>query len=182
MGVSEEDSHRACAAHVIYLQWVASPILNHRWLTLAGLCIVMGIVAITAPFSTVSDIQIAFSLAAATNLVFTALTGKSIYAIAHIQCWKARPAGRILWIRHAASHVGLDRTLRSRYNTAIGIMYDFYIVVSTSDMITRLESGAIYCIGAIFMATVMLYDPEIFNIGLSIGKQLVVSPDSFRLI
>ncbi|KAJ7933041.1 hypothetical protein B0H13DRAFT_1856641 [Mycena leptocephala] len=67
-------------------------------------------------------------LAAATNLVLTALT---------------------------ASHVGFDRTLRSRYNMAIGII---------------LESGAIYCITAIFLVIIASqYEPEIYNIGIGIG-------------
>ncbi|KAJ7929729.1 hypothetical protein B0H13DRAFT_2538763 [Mycena leptocephala] len=111
---------------------------------------VMGIVRATALNGAVEDvIQITFGLAAATNL--------------------AGSAGRILWIRRAALHVGLDRTLCSRYTTAIGII---------------LESGAIYCIAAIFLViTVSLHDPEIFNIGigiglgieLGIGEQLIVS-------
>jgi hypothetical protein len=64
-------------------------------------------------------------------------------------------------------------------------MYDFilYCLVSP-DMFSRLESGAIYCIAAIFLViTVSLHDPEIFNIGigiglgieLGIGEQLIVS-------
>jgi hypothetical protein len=85
----------------------------------------MGIVGAIVFPGTVNDVmaQITFGLVAATNIVLTALTGKSVYSIVDIQCLKSRSAGRILWIRRAASHVGLDCTLRSRYNTAIGVMY-----------------------------------------------------------
>ncbi|KAJ7932985.1 hypothetical protein B0H13DRAFT_1856595 [Mycena leptocephala] len=125
--------------------------------------IVVGIVeSATGKFISISDLQITLSLAAATNLVLTAFTGKSIYSTVYIQCSKPPSAGRILWIQRAASHVGLDRTLRSRYNMAIGII---------------LESGAIYCITAIFLViTVSLYDEETFVIGLSISQQTIVSP------
>jgi hypothetical protein len=49
-------------------------------------------------------------------------------------------------------------------------------------MFSRLESGAIYCLAAIFIAvTVSLDDPNIYNIGIGIAQQLIVSPGSFRL-
>ncbi|KAJ7879175.1 hypothetical protein B0H13DRAFT_1892325 [Mycena leptocephala] len=115
---------------------------------------VMGIMG-AATFS-INDVQITLSLAAAANLVLTALTGKP-----------AHSAGRILWIRRAASHVGLDRTLRSRYDTAIGII---------------LESGAIYCITAIFLGIASLYDSEIYSIGLSIAHQLINIIPMFTLV
>ncbi|KAJ7929670.1 hypothetical protein B0H13DRAFT_2310307 [Mycena leptocephala] len=106
---------------------------------------VMGILGATI-FIDVVTRQMIVSPAAATNLVLTALTGKS----------------------RAASHVGLDRTLRSRYNTAIRLI---------------IESGAIYCITAIFLViTAALYDEEIYNAGSGIAQQLIVSPGHFRLI
>lgn len=41
------------------------------------------------------------------------------------KCWSWRndSAGRILWVRHEESLVGLDDAARLRYNRAIGIMY-----------------------------------------------------------
>jgi hypothetical protein len=66
---------------------------------------------------------------------------------------------------------------------AIGIMYEFILHCLSSDMFSRLESGAIYCIMAILLdIAVSLCDDEIYYIGVSIGEQLIVSPDSFRLI
>jgi hypothetical protein len=57
---------------------------------LADVCVVVGIAAaVTGPsfiISDLRDLQIAASLAAATNTVITALTGKSVYSIVHIQC------------------------------------------------------------------------------------------------
>ncbi|KAJ7933023.1 hypothetical protein B0H13DRAFT_2307302 [Mycena leptocephala] len=91
----------------------------------------MGIVGATVFDGAAGMTQITFGLAAATNLVLTALTG-------------------------------------NRYNIAIGL---------------KLESGAIYCIGAIFLIiTVSLHDSEIYDIGIGITQQLMVSSDSFRLI
>ncbi|KAJ7854769.1 hypothetical protein B0H13DRAFT_2358338 [Mycena leptocephala] len=117
-------------------------------LTLFTLAVGIGVGIVesaTGRFISISDLQITLSLAAATNL--------------------PPSAGRILWIQRAASRVGLDRTLRSRYNMAIGII---------------LESGAIYCITAIFLViTVSLYDEEIFVVGLSIAQQMIVSPDCY---
>ncbi|KAJ7897020.1 hypothetical protein B0H13DRAFT_1884784 [Mycena leptocephala] len=53
----------------------------------------------------IQDTIIMFGLAAATNVVLTALT-----------------AGRILWMRREASHILADKTLRPRYNVAIRLM------------------------------------------------------------
>ncbi|KAJ7906172.1 hypothetical protein B0H13DRAFT_2021462 [Mycena leptocephala] len=77
--------------------------------------------------------RITCSLGAATNLILTGFT-----------------AGRILWIQQAASHIGLDNTLRSRYNTAVGII---------------LESGAIYCVAAIFLVITVSLDGGFFYLG-----------------
>jgi hypothetical protein len=45
-------------------------------------------------------------------------------------------------------------------------------------MISRLESGAIYCITAIFLViTASLDDLEIFNTGVAIAGQIIVSED-----
>ncbi|KAJ7132581.1 hypothetical protein C8R44DRAFT_774210 [Mycena epipterygia] len=72
------------------------------------------------------DATITYGLAAATNVVLTALT-----------------AGRILWIRRDASHIPVDKshipvdkTVCPRYNMAIRLI---------------LESGVIYCIAAIVL-------------------------------
>jgi beta-lactamase class A len=54
-------------------------------MALAGSCVVMGILAATI-FTGAVTRQIIVSLAAATNLLLTALTGKSVYSIVHIQC------------------------------------------------------------------------------------------------
>ncbi|KAJ7664739.1 hypothetical protein B0H17DRAFT_1091516, partial [Mycena rosella] len=67
------------------------------------------------------DATITYGLAAATNVVLTALTGNL-------------SSGRILWMRRDASHIPVDKTLRPRYNMAIRL---------------TLESGVIYCIAAI---------------------------------
>jgi hypothetical protein len=142
----------------------------------------MGIVWVTVFDGAVNATRIIFVLAAATNLVLTALTGKSVSSNVNIQL-KARSAGRILWIRHAASHVGLDCTIRSRYNTTIGLMYDyiFYCLISP-DMTSRLESGAIYCLAVIFLVVaVSLNDLEFYYIGLGIAEQLIVSIGHSRL-
>ncbi|KAJ7929718.1 hypothetical protein B0H13DRAFT_1963720 [Mycena leptocephala] len=99
---------------------------------------VTGIVgAATQPLS-VSDIRISDSLAVATNLFLTGST-----------------AGRIIWIRHAASYVGFDTTVRSRYTTAIGI---------------------------ILVVTVSLNDPGIYDIGSGIAQQLINIIPTFTLV
>ncbi|KAF7328754.1 hypothetical protein MVEN_02504100 [Mycena venus] len=67
-------------------------------------------------------------------------------------------AGRILWIRRAAAHVTLDSTVRSRYSRAIVIL---------------LESGAVYCIAAIFGVISVSLNNEIWSIGYGIGQQLL---------
>ncbi|KAJ7847731.1 hypothetical protein B0H14DRAFT_3453606 [Mycena olivaceomarginata] len=71
----------------------------------------------------------------------------------------ALTAGRILWIRRAASRVGLDTKVRGRYSTAMRIV---------------LESGAIACMAAIIMAiTVSLPDKELYDIMFGIGQQAI---------
>jgi hypothetical protein len=55
-------------------------------MALVGFCVVMGIVTSAAAIFSFRDLQITISLAAATNLVLTALTGKSVYTNVHIQC------------------------------------------------------------------------------------------------
>ncbi|KAF7328271.1 MYND-type domain-containing protein [Mycena venus] len=85
------------------------------------------------------DATIMFGLAAATNVVLTALT-----------------AGRILWMRRAASHIPVDKTLRLRYNMAIRLI---------------LESGAIYCIGAIVMLIVSLGAAE--NTSAAVAQSVI---------
>ncbi|KAF7333857.1 hypothetical protein MVEN_02342700 [Mycena venus] len=57
--------------------------------------------------TSITNAQIPFGLAAATNIVLTALT-----------------AGRILWIQRQSSHVGRGNTYRSHYNRAIGIILE----------------------------------------------------------
>ncbi|KAF8146404.1 hypothetical protein K438DRAFT_509683 [Mycena galopus ATCC 62051] len=82
----------------------------------------------------------AIILAAITNLAITALT-----------------AGRILWIRRAASHVALDRTIRGRYTRTIVVI---------------LESGASYCVVSIFLAISTSLNGEIFSIAAGIGPRM----------
>ncbi|KAJ7882451.1 hypothetical protein B0H13DRAFT_2344658 [Mycena leptocephala] len=94
---------------------------------------------ILGTFTDVVTRQMIVSLAAATNLVLTALTGN----------WS-------------------DIMDPARYNTAIKLI---------------IESGAIYCITAIFLViTAALYDEEIYNAGSGIAQQLIVSPGHFSLI
>jgi len=94
------------------------------------------------PVNAIQDIRIPYSLGVATNLVLTTIT-----------------AGRILWIRRAASHVDLDNAFRRRYNRAIVII---------------LESGAVYCIVGIFLfIAVSLRNEEIYDIGYGVGQQLL---------
>ncbi|KAJ7854771.1 hypothetical protein B0H13DRAFT_1903516 [Mycena leptocephala] len=47
----------------------------------------------------------------------------------------------------------------------------------------KLESGAIYCITAIFLViTVSLYDPEIYNTGIGVAQQLINIIPTFTLV
>lgn len=89
----------------------------------------VGIGSSVARDSAVGDKRIPFSLAIATNLVLTSLTGNfldlSTFS-AHPIAW---PAGRILWIRRAASLVAVDNTFSNRYNRAIGLMYEFKVII-----------------------------------------------------
>ncbi|KAJ7873957.1 hypothetical protein B0H13DRAFT_2552114 [Mycena leptocephala] len=101
--------------------------------------------------TSITNAQIPFGLAAATNLVLTALT-----------------AGRILWILRQSSHVGRDNTYRSRYNRAIGII---------------LESGAIYCIAALFLLIAASQDNmNIFTVGFAIEQQLLIIIPTLTLV
>ncbi|KAJ7888655.1 hypothetical protein B0H14DRAFT_2693336 [Mycena olivaceomarginata] len=95
--------------------------------------------------------QIVYSLSMATHLVLTALT-----------------AGRILWIRHATSCVGVDSTLRVRCNRAIGLI---------------LESGAIYCVAIIVLLfSLSVKDFEAFAIELGFTSQLLNIIPTFTLV
>ncbi|KAJ7710101.1 hypothetical protein B0H14DRAFT_3022275 [Mycena olivaceomarginata] len=101
--------------------------------------------------TSITNAQIPFGLAAATNLVLTALT-----------------AGRILWILRQSSHVGRDNTYRRRYNRATGII---------------LESGAIYCIAAIFLLIAASQDNmDIFTVGFAVEQQLLIIIPTFTLV
>ncbi|KAJ7893451.1 hypothetical protein B0H14DRAFT_2684994 [Mycena olivaceomarginata] len=79
----------------------------------------------------------------------------------------ASTAGRILWILRDASHVTLGDTFRSRYNTAIEVI---------------LESGAIYCLAAIFVVIGYSLNPEIFHIAFGIVQQLLNIIPTFTLV
>jgi hypothetical protein len=68
MGIPKEDTPRACAAHTIYLRWVAFPTLNYCWMALVGFCVVVGIVASAAAKFSTSTLQITLSMSAVTNL------------------------------------------------------------------------------------------------------------------
>ncbi|KAF8187928.1 hypothetical protein K438DRAFT_2019442 [Mycena galopus ATCC 62051] len=107
-------------------------------------------VGILPPGTAVSDVRIPFSLGAATTIVLTALTG-----------------GRILWIRHAASHVALDRKFRSRCKRAIVLI---------------LESGAVYCTAAIFLVISAPLNREIYSVGYGIGQQVLNIIPTFTLV
>ncbi|KAJ7215938.1 hypothetical protein GGX14DRAFT_562384 [Mycena pura] len=103
------------------------------------------------------DATIMYGLAAVTNVVLTTLT-----------------AGRILWMRRAASHVPVDKTLRLRYNTAIRLI---------------LESGVIYCIGAIVMLIASLGAAENTSVGatqsvilMAIAQPLLNIVPTFTLV
>ncbi|KAJ7775858.1 hypothetical protein B0H14DRAFT_3588132 [Mycena olivaceomarginata] len=116
----------------------------------------VAVVGIVACVNDVTDTRIPLILGAATNLVLTALTVLS-----------GRPAGRIFWIRRAASHVALGSTFRSRYNRAIGLI---------------VESGAVYCIVAMFLVISSSLNREIFSIGVGIGQQLMNIIPTFTLV
>ncbi|KAJ7913715.1 hypothetical protein B0H13DRAFT_2326103 [Mycena leptocephala] len=96
-----------------------------------------------------ADIRIAYGLTIATNLVLTTLI-----------------AGRIMWIRRAASFVGLDKTLRERYNRAMGMI---------------LESGAIYCVGVIAVIAI-INDPTVYNAAWGAMGQLMNIIPTFSLV
>ncbi|KAF8146417.1 hypothetical protein K438DRAFT_1869684 [Mycena galopus ATCC 62051] len=76
-------------------------------------------------------------------------------------------AGRLLWIRRAAASVGLDSTFRIRCNRAIGII---------------LESGAIYCIAAIFLLITESDAREAYVIGLGFLSHLLNIIPTFSLV
>ncbi|KAF8184061.1 hypothetical protein K438DRAFT_1937353 [Mycena galopus ATCC 62051] len=89
------------------------------------------VVILGAKSTSTTPARISVGFAAMTNGVLTALT-----------------AGRIMWIWHQSSHVGLHIPYRSRYGRAIGLI---------------LESGAIYCAAAIFLL-ITVSTTEIFDI------------------
>ncbi|KAJ6566295.1 hypothetical protein B0H19DRAFT_1373939 [Mycena capillaripes] len=75
------------------------------------------------------DATITYGLAAATNVVLTALT-----------------AGRILWMRRDASHIPVDKTLRPRYNMAIRLTLEsgvIYCIAAIVLLITSLGAAKI---------------------------------------
>ncbi|KAJ7734964.1 hypothetical protein B0H14DRAFT_2995237 [Mycena olivaceomarginata] len=110
--------------------------------------LVAGILAIM-PESHV-DIRIGYGLCAATNLLLTAFI-----------------AGRILWVRHLSSHVGLDNTLRSRYNVVLKLI---------------LESGAIYSVTAILLIITPTLEPWVYNVVVCIAHQLLNIIPTFTLV
>ncbi|KAJ7666782.1 hypothetical protein DFH06DRAFT_1126839 [Mycena polygramma] len=98
-----------------------------------------------------THIQVMLGLAALTNIVLTGLT-----------------IGRILWVRRAATHLGLEKTIRVRYNTAAAIILEF---------------GAIYCGVAVFLfVTASLNDERIFNIGTGVAVELLNIIPTFTLV
>ncbi|KAF7340744.1 hypothetical protein MSAN_02102800 [Mycena sanguinolenta] len=125
-------------------------IWEYRWkiVVLPGLCMlsifVIGILGATTGLR-YTEPQIVYGLGAATNLILTALTGE------------ARAAGRLLWIRGTTSRYGVNNAFRARCNRAIGMV---------------LESGAIYCIAAIFiLITASINAPETYFIELGFIAQ-----------
>ncbi|KAJ7798487.1 hypothetical protein B0H14DRAFT_2906542 [Mycena olivaceomarginata] len=110
--------------------------------------LVAGILAIM-PESHV-DIRIVYGLCAATNLLLTTFI-----------------AGRILWVRRLSSHVGLDNTLRSRYNVVLKLI---------------LESGAIYSVTAILLIITPTLEPWVYNFVVCIAQQLLNIIPTFTLV
>ncbi|KAF8184040.1 hypothetical protein K438DRAFT_1838137 [Mycena galopus ATCC 62051] len=99
----------------------------------------------------ITDQQIVYGLGAATNLILTVLT-----------------VGRLMWIRRAASCVGLNNSFHIRCNRAINLM---------------LESGAIYCIAAILtLVTVSVDDLEVYVIELGFLSHLLNIIPTFSLV
>ncbi|KAJ7844128.1 hypothetical protein B0H14DRAFT_3868428 [Mycena olivaceomarginata] len=76
-------------------------------------------------------------------------------------------AGRILWVRRHTSRFTVDAKLRGRYNTAIKLV---------------LESGAIYCIGIIFLLASFLGSEDIYLIGTAFGEQALNIIPTFTLV
>ncbi|KAF8146412.1 hypothetical protein K438DRAFT_1781033 [Mycena galopus ATCC 62051] len=78
-------------------------------------------------------------------------------------------AGRIWWIQRAASHVALDNTICGRYHRATVII---------------LESGAVYCLLAIFQIINYSLSPNglAFSIGIGITQQLSNIIPTFTLV
>ncbi|KAJ7846478.1 hypothetical protein B0H14DRAFT_2771848 [Mycena olivaceomarginata] len=107
--------------------------------------IVMGILGLLG----FADPRIACGLTIATNLVLTTLI-----------------AGRIMWIRRAASFAGLDKTLRERYTRAMGMI---------------LECGAIYCIGVITVIATR-NDFTAYNVAWGVLGQLMNIIPTFTLV
>ncbi|KAJ7320751.1 hypothetical protein DFH08DRAFT_942116 [Mycena albidolilacea] len=80
----------------------------------------------------------------------------------------ALTAGRISWMRRAAPCFGLDITLHIRCNRAIS---------------TILESGAIYCVGIIFLlGSASVKEFDVFLIGISFLSQLLNIIPTFTLV
>ncbi|KAJ6530197.1 hypothetical protein B0H19DRAFT_1273861 [Mycena capillaripes] len=75
--------------------------------------------------------------------------------------------GRILWIRRAATHIGLKSAFRNRYNTAIGII---------------LESGALYCFAAILLVISFTLDVYMYPFVFGVGQQLINIIPMFTLV
>ncbi|KAF7333362.1 MYND-type domain-containing protein [Mycena venus] len=130
-----------------YVIWA----FQRKILVLPVLLMVSTFVSASVAFSGFGDLRIPYDLAAATNLVLTA----SI-------------AGRIMWIRRAASLVGLDDTLRGRYSLAIRII---------------LESGVIYAIATTAMIVIVSVDDfRVYNIGVGVAGQLMNIIPTFTLM
>ncbi|KAJ6530155.1 hypothetical protein B0H19DRAFT_1082562 [Mycena capillaripes] len=81
---------------------------------------------------------------------------------------RSQATGRILWIRRATSHLGLDTTSRKRYDMAITII---------------IESGAIYCVAVIFLViTASLDNLELHYLGIAIGGQVLNIIPTFTVV
>ncbi|KAJ7669565.1 hypothetical protein B0H17DRAFT_1086605 [Mycena rosella] len=77
------------------------------------------------------DAKITYGLAAATNVVLTALT-----------------AGRILWMRRDASHIPVDKTLRPRYNMAIRLTLESGVIYCIAAIVLLITSFGAAKIGS----------------------------------
>jgi hypothetical protein len=183
MGIPQEDSHRACAAHTVYLQWVAYPIdltlldRTDRFLRSYG--------------------------GRGTHSSEQRCQWRETNHIRPGCCNKSRSHGSHWRVVYSMSTFNAERLAQLVGYCISGVQHRMLVLTAHSTIVTarplwscmilyctgypltssRLESGAIYCITAIFLViTVSVYDSGIHNTGVGVAEQLIVSPGSFSLI